>query len=181
MKINFKKLHPNAKMPERAHDSDYGYDVYAVTEEEIAPNVWKYGLGFALQPIRGSELVDCIKTIISSGSSYPDCSYEEYEVCTPNRIDLAQSPINIGISLRPRSSIYKTGMVLANSIGLGDINYTGQYCAIFYHVMPNMPRYKVGDKIAQMHLDFTFPMELIEVDELSETDRGEGGFGSTGK
>lgn len=168
MKVNFKKLHPNAKMPEKAHDSDYGYDVYAVTEEEIAPNVWKYGLGFALQPIKDNEIVDYMPHIITKEN-------------IPNYINLTDSPLNIGISLRPRSSIYKTGMVLANSIGLGDINYTGEYCAIFYHVMSDMPRYKIGDKIAQMHLNFTFPMELYEVNELSETDRGSGGFGSTGK
>lgn len=175
MKVNFKKLHPDAKMPEKAHDSDYGYDVYAVTEEEVAPNVWKYGLGFALQPIRDHELFDYQESI---------CLLEDNASYINNiarHIDLSKSPINIGISLRPRSSIYKTGMVLANSIGLGDINYTGQYCAIFYHVLPDMPRYKVGDKIAQMHLNFTFPMELVEVEELSETDRGIHGFGSTGK
>ena len=39
----------NAVMPSKAHDDDFCYDCYAVSEEEVAPNVWKYGLGFALQ------------------------------------------------------------------------------------------------------------------------------------
>lgn len=47
--------------------------------------------------------------------------------------------------------------------------------------MKDLPRYKVGDKIAQLHLDFTFPANFIEVEMLEETDRGDSGFGSTGK
>lgn len=53
--------------------------------------------------------------------------------------------------------------------------------AVFYHVMPNMPRYKVGDKILQIHLNVTEPIHFIEVDELTATERGDGGFGSTNK
>lgn len=47
--VLFKKTNENAIMPSKAHDDDFCYDCYAVSEEEIAPNVWKYGLGFALQ------------------------------------------------------------------------------------------------------------------------------------
>lgn len=46
--VLFKKTSENAIMPSKAHDDDFCYDCYAVSEEEIAPNVWKYGLGFAL-------------------------------------------------------------------------------------------------------------------------------------
>lgn len=45
--------------------------------------------------------------------------------------------------------------------------------------MKDLPRYKVGDKIAQLHLDFTFPIEFVEVETLDKTERGDGGFGST--
>ena len=47
------------------------------------------------------------------------------------------------------------------------------------HVMKDLPRYKVGDKIAQLHLDFTFPANFTEVNQLDITERGEDGFGST--
>lgn len=47
--VLFKKTNENAIMPTKAHDDDFCYDCYAVSEEEIAPNVWKYGLGFSLQ------------------------------------------------------------------------------------------------------------------------------------
>ena len=47
--VLFKKTNENAVMPTKAYDDDFCYDCYAVSEEEVAPNVWKYGLGFALQ------------------------------------------------------------------------------------------------------------------------------------
>ena len=72
-------------------------------------------------------------------------------------------------------------MVLANSCGTVDYGYTGEVCAFFYHVMPNMPKYEPGDRVAQMKIGFTVPIEFVEVKELDETERGDGGFGSTGK
>ena len=44
-----------------------------------------------------------------------------------------------------------------------------------------MPRYQPGDRVAQMKIGFTLPIEFIEVDELNKTERGDGGFGSTGQ
>ena len=59
--------------------------------------------------------------------------------------------------------------------------YTGEISAVFYHVMPNMPRYKVGDKVCQLCLERTESLEFVEVTELRKTSRGEHGYGSTGK
>lgn len=81
---------------------------------------------------------------------------------------------------RPRSSIWKTGMVLANSTATIDEQYNGEVMLVFYHVMPNMPKYKVGDRIGQIKLGFSQAVEFEEVEELDETERGEGAFGSTG-
>ena len=53
--------------------------------------------------------------------------------------------------------------------------------AVFYHVFPGMPRYRVGDRIGQIKLGFTLPIEFEEVDELGRTLRGDGGYGSTGR
>ena len=88
---------------------------------------------------------------------------------------------NVSIDARPRSSIWKTGMILSNCEGTIDELYRGECAAIFYHLLPNMPKYEVGDKICQIKLGFTVPIQFVEVDELSETARGEDGFGSTGK
>ena len=150
MKVKFKRLHPDAKMPTKAHDDDFCYDCYAVSEEEIAPNVWKYGLGFALQ------IED--KFSILGRLLFSQC-----------------------ITVRPRSSVWKTGMILSNSLGTIDEGYTGEISAVFYHVLPNMPRYRVGDKICQIHYDNTLPIEFEEVKELSPTERGDNGYGSSGK
>ena len=53
MRILFKKLNEKAQMPVKAvgHEADFCFDCFAVSETEVAPNVWKYGLGFALQPV----------------------------------------------------------------------------------------------------------------------------------
>ena len=148
MIVKFKKLHPDARIPEKAQESDFCYDCWAVSEEEVAPNVWRYGLGFALQ-------------IDRAASCY------------------SEATINIDIDGRPRSSIWKTGMSLANCEATIDENYTGEIKAVFYHVMPNMPRYKIGDKILQIKIGMTEPILFQEVEELNETDRGAGGFGSS--
>ena len=46
--------------------------------------------------------------------------------------------------------------------------------------MPNMPKYEPGDRVAQMKIGITTPIEFVEVEELNETDRGDKGFGSSG-
>lgn len=162
MKVKFKKLRENAKLPTKAHDDDFCYDVYACDCEEVAPNVYRYPLGFALQidENEGINLPDSHFSMFSAVHSY--------------------HKTNLSIDFRPRSSIHKTGMVLCNSVGTGDRPYTGEYWVYFYHVMPNMPKYEPGDRVAQMKIGITTPIEFVEVEELSETDRKDGGFGSTG-
>ena len=146
MYINIKRLHPDAVIPVKKREGDFCYDCVAVSEEEIAPNVWCYGLGIAIQPA------------------------SEYDGQTIR-----------GVALRPRSSIHYTGMILSNSPGTDDVEeYTGELKAVFYHIFPNLPRYKVGDKVCQICLENTVPMEFREVPELRKTDRAYRGFGSSG-
>ncbi len=108
-------------------------------------------------------------------------------ICVANivndrRIKPIKHHCSFGFSVRPRSSVWKTGMVLSNCIGTIDEGYTGEISAVFYHVMPNMERYHVGDRVAQLHFDRTDKyLDFREVDELDETERGDDGYGSTGK
>lgn len=147
MRINFKRLHPKAVLPRKAHKSDYAFDCVAVSEEEIAPNVWRYGLGLAVQ-------ID----------DRDKCYGERYK-----------------IAVYARSSINKTGMILSNGVGIVDEGYTGEISAVFYHVMPNMPRYKVGDRVCQIAVEDREANQCYQVlDELKVMDRGENGYGSTG-
>lgn len=148
MKVKVKKLNENAVIPFKTYDKDFCYDVVAVSEEEVAPNVWKYGIGLAFQIDRDSLF----------GHRY----------------------LNLSIDLRPRSSVWKTGMVFSNCEGTIDELYTGEVFAVFYHVFPNMERYKVGQRIGQIKIGTTVPIEFVVVDELSETERNDGGYGSTG-
>ena len=147
MKVKIKKLNKDAVVPFKARPGDFCYDVVAVSEEEIAPNIWRYGLGLAFEMVRDE----------------------------PEELILS-------IDFRPRSSVWKTGMVLSNCEGTIDEMYRGEVMAIFYHLTTDMPRYRVVDRIVQIKLGYTLPMEFEEVSELNmETERGTGGFGSTGK
>lgn len=170
MKVKVLRLHKDAVLPKKAYVNDFCYDVVAVSEEEVAPNVWKYGLGLAFQIEREPETM-IVSTCYHGGKEKLHCT----------KMDFSRSPINLSIDLRPRSSVWKTGMVLSNCEGTIDENYIGEVSAVFYHVMPNMPRYKVGDRIGQIKLGFTLPAEFIEVTSLDVTDRGSNGYGSTGK
>ena len=148
MKVKVKKLNENAVIPFKTYKKDFCYDVVAVSEEEVAPNVWKYGIGLAFQIDRESLF----------GHRY----------------------LNLSIDLRPRSSVWKTGMVFSNCEGTIDELYTGEVFAVFYHVFPNMERYKVGQRIGQIKIGTTMPIEFVIVDELDETERNSGSYGSTG-
>lgn len=171
MKVKFKKLRENAKLPTKAHEDDFCYDVYACDCEEVAPNVYKYPLGFALQIDKDENIIIAGLEERTIGDDFISMTGP---VIKPHRDILS-------IDFRPRSSVWKTGMVLCNSCGTVDRGYTGEVCAFFYHVMPNMPKYEPGDRVAQMKIGFTVPIEFVEVEELDETERGDGGFGSTGK
>ena len=94
-------------------------------------------------------------------------------------------PKGYKLTIVPRSSLTKSYWTILNSPCLIDSDYRGQIMVIF-RAIPNdsiytdFP-YKVGDRIAQCYLEEVIPMEFEEVDELSNTDRGSGGFGSTNK
>jgi dUTP pyrophosphatase len=84
----------------------------------------------------------------------------------------------------PRSSIRKTRLQLSNSVGVIDSGYRGELQATFNKINNNSVSendYKVGDRVAQIMIIPHPPIEFEEADELSDTERGEGGFGSTGK
>lgn len=138
--IKFKKLHPEAKLPVRAHDTDACFDCFATSIKDHGDGRVEYGLGFSIEMPEGGR-VDC----------------------------------------RPRSSIHKTGLILCNSVGTIDEPYRGELRAFFYNIIKELPNYEVGEKIIQIKFEFVNDIEFVEVDELSDTERGSGGFGSTGK
>lgn len=81
----------------------------------------------------------------------------------------------------PRSSVSKTSLGLANSVAVVDAGYRGEI-KLRFKALGNQesPIYNVGDRVAQMII-IPFPkVRLAEVSELSDTERGDGGFGSSG-
>lgn len=84
--------------------------------------------------------------------------------------------------LFPRSSISKTSLSLRNSVGVIDSDYRGEILLKFHNdAYDDSPVYQKGDKIAQLII-MPYPyITLVETDELTNTNRGTGGFGSTGR
>lgn len=139
MKIRFKKLSPSAVVPRKAHASDAGFDLVAVSKRKDKDGNFVYGTGLAF------EIPDGFVGLVF-----------------------------------PRSSVSARCMTMANCVGVIDSCFRGEVTAKFRPHLFAKP-YDKGDRVAQMiimpypHIDF------VEVDELSESDRGEGGYGSTGK
>lgn len=84
----------------------------------------------------------------------------------------------------PRSNLTKYSWVLNNSFGVIDADYRGEWMSIFTpiqigSIVPDFP-YGVGDRVAQIYFEKVLDIDFEEVTELSDTQRGEGGFGSTG-
>ena len=138
MKVRFKKLHPEAVMPKKAHPEDAGFDLVAVAVEEHQ-GIVSYDFGLAVEIPRGY----------------------------------------VGL-IFPRSSVYKKDLALTNSVGVVDSCFRGPISAKFRTTFPDMYRYSVGDRVAQLIIMPYPEVEFEESDELSETDRGTGGYGSTG-
>lgn len=159
--IKFKKLDPRAVIPSYAHDGDVGMDLTAISlDYDADKDLYIYHTGLALE-----------------------------------------SDYGYGTFLFPRSSNCKTDAYLTNHVGIADSAiYRGEiqlryknrdrYRKSFWEWLSgkidveralSKAPYKVGDRVGQMVV-FPYPEVHIQVvDELSETERGTGGFGSTGK
>lgn len=80
----------------------------------------------------------------------------------------------------PRSSVFKKTLILKNSVGVIDSGYRGTIQVKFSSLRESNVIYDVGDRVAQIMIIPRPSVELEEVDELSDSTRGTGGFGSTG-
>ena len=90
-------------------------------------------------------------------------------------------PENFEAQIRPRSGLaLKNGITVLNSPGTIDADYRGEIGVILINLGTDDFVVERGMRIAQMVISPVIQAELIEVDELDETKRGKGGFGSTG-
>ena len=75
----------------------------------------------------------------------------------------------------------KRGLRPANCVGICDSDYRGEYIVAVHNDTDEMQSIEPGERIAQMILLPYFEMDFIEVKDLSDTERGAGGFGGSGK
>ncbi len=74
----------------------------------------------------------------------------------------------------------KQGISLSNAVGVIDSDYRGELKVGLVNLSDREFTVHGGDRIAQLMVTYALPLPIFEADELSETERGEGGFGSTG-
>lgn len=93
-----------------------------------------------------------------------------------------QLPADLAASVRPRSGLAaKHGITVLNTPGLIDPDYRGEIKVILYNAGHQPFWVNRGDRIAQLTFEHTLTPELEQAESLDETERGAGGFGSTGK
>ena len=84
----------------------------------------------------------------------------------------------------PRSNLTKHPWMMNNSMGVIDSDYRGEWKMILTPLNGDLVAsalpYGTGDRVGQIYFEAVLPIEFIEVEDLSETERGTGGFGSTG-
>lgn len=141
MLVKFKKLSPTAKIPEYAHPTDSGMDLFSDRQMII--------------PAGGRALV-------------------------PTGVAVALPPNTEG-QVRSKSGLaLKSGIMVLNSPGTIDTNYRGEIGVILFNTSDQDYEVAMGQKIAQLVVCPFYTCATMEVDDLDSTDRGNGGFGSTG-
>ena len=126
------------------------------------------------------------ETIASAGMDMRANIQESITIKTLERVMVPtglfiELPIGFEAQDRPRSGLaFKNGITCLNSPGTIDADYRGELKVILVNLSHDDFTINNGDRIAQMVIVKHERAEFIEVQELSSTERGEGGFGSTG-
>ena len=178
----------NTTLPKAATDRSTGYDVIATSDPEIVGE--KSDIGYSR--IDYIQYKTNLKIAVQKDhrSTSVDNGFLRFE-------------IDYDVLAMPRSSISKYNLVLANGVGLIDADYRGEILVRFKYIWqpedynvpvsgnlgiakvygsPNLDKiYKKGDKICQLKITKVEHAEFILVESLDQTQRGEGGFGSTDK
>jgi len=166
MKVKFKKLHKDAKIPQRADELCGGWDVTVTEIKQFSEDFVICKLGFALEIPAGYKL-----TLV------PRSSFTRYKWILQNSPCLIDASYRGEIQLRFRALPNKT-KIESRDLNSFLVDSRSEDCLDLNYV--NFP-YEIGDRVAQVYLEKVIPIEFEEVEELSETDRGDGGFGSTDK
>lgn len=153
MKVKIKKLHADAVIPSYAKDGDAGMDLTAISVS--------VGRILGEWDVPNSQL------------GLP--LYVEYG--TGLSIEIPKGFVGL---VFPRSSISVSALLMANSVGVIDSGYRGEIKVRFKVLNLDDFQYKVGDRVAQLIIIPHPNIQLIETNELADSERGVGGYGSTG-
>lgn len=161
------KFAESAKSMEIVENSSKIEVKYVNTSEFKNPNYAKDGdSGFDLRATEGGTLKSLERKLVPTGLFF-------------------ELPQGCELQIRPRSGMaYKHGITVLNTPGTVDTGYRGEVKVLLVNVSNEEFTWEKGDRIAQgviSHRVASETAELVEVNELSESERGEGGFGSTGK
>ena len=126
---------------------------------------------YAKQGDAGLDLTAISRGVVEN----PHYGYIEYG--TGIAVEIPEGYVGL---IFPRSSISKTGLILSNCVGVIDSGYRGEIKFRFKWIK-DTDSYVPGDRIGQLVIMPYPQIEVEESDELSETERGDGGFGSSGK
>ena len=161
MKINIKKLNEKAVIPQYATDGSAAMDVTAVSME-VTDKYIEYDTGLAFEIPKGYVML-----------IFPRSSVSKYDLSLANAVGVLDSDYRGPLKLRfKRNYLAKTTDDLVYDI----FHFDHESC-----ILDSSTRYKVGDRIGQIMIIPYPEIEFNEVDKLSETERGDGGFGSTNK
>lgn len=144
MKINVKKLHPNAKLPVYGSQYAAGADLYACEEQPV---------------------------VIAAG--------ETAFIHTGIAVELPEG--TVGLVYARSGLACKQDLAPANKVGVVDCDYRGEIMVALHNHGTQLRTVSGGDRIAQFVVAPYLPAEFEQAEELSQTVRGAGGFGSTGK
>ena len=149
-------LDNGAYMPEKAHDTDAGFDLRAPFDFYV-PNA--------------------------------ECLYIPTSYSFENYAKAGMATVDTGVHIQlPKGTVgmikSKSGLNVKHSLiteGVIDAGYIGSIVVKIYNLSDKPYHFKKGDKITQLVIMPIVENELEQVDSLEETERGDGGFGSTGK
>ena len=166
---------------------------YYKSAADIPVTATEFSTGYDIKTISEPEIIGELSCDIEGVAYYKNIKYIQYH--TGLYVNLEPDYANLDALIFPRSSIRKYNLQLANSIGLCDNDYIGEYLVCFNYIWQpedllvmngslvgrvNYENiYKKGDKVAQLKFTDVKHPTFILTDKLIETARGSGGFGST--
>jgi dUTP pyrophosphatase len=166
-KLRVKKNFCDAKLPERKNPTDSGLDLYAYGFE-----TYFHGNGEVYKK-------EGIRTLVDEEGTFIEITANE-RVLIDTGISATVGP-GFELQIRPRSGLaLKQGLTVVNTPGTIDESYRGPIMVIIANIGTGPQRIYLGSRIAQMVVCPVSLCSIEEVDSLSSTDRGDGGFGSTG-